>query len=649
MSTDFFQQQDTARRRTVRLLFLLALAVLALIGLVYVLCVGLFDFGLGRAGPEHTLWHPWLLLGTAAAVLLVVGGGALFQAAQLAAGGKAVALMVGGRQVSGETRDFRERRLLNVVEEMALASGTPVPAVYILPGEGGINAFAAGHTPGDAVVAVSAGCLDYLTRDELQGVVAHEFSHILNGDMRLNVRMMALLHGLVVLSMLGWLVVEIASSSRRASRNEKDDNAGAAFLLLGFGVYFLGLLGVTVSQLIKAAVSRQREYLADASAVQFTRNPDGIAGALKKIGGLARGGTIKNARAVEVSHMFLAEAFSRSGLSGFLATHPPLAERIRRVDPHWDGNYPDVPRLSDEREAEEAPAPAARPAPLSKLPGFPNPILGAAVLAREGDRGLPKPLPGVALPQVVLPAALCAAAREPFRARALVYALLLSPDPRRRAAQLDRLKAGPDPRASAETVRLADAVLALPDAARLPLVDLALPALGRMSPSQYLAFREQAGRLVAGADEPSLFEYALACVLRRHLDSAFRRAKPPVARYREPALLTPEIVLLLSRLAWEGQDAEADATRAFKAGLRTYPTKAAHRLLPKEKCTLERVDAALGAFAEALPEIKRQALKACLACVAADGKVVPREAELIRAIGGTLNCPVPPMTRVLGS
>jgi Zn-dependent protease with chaperone function len=645
MSTDFFQQQDSARRRTGRLLFLLALAVLALVGLIYLLCVVIFDFGLGWEGTTHAFWHPWLLLGTMLAVLLVVGGGALFQAAQLAAGGKAVALMLGGGEVSPNTRDFHERRLLNVVEEMALASGVPVPAVFVLDGEEGINAFAAGHTPGDAVVAVSRGCLDYLTRDELQGVVAHEFSHILNGDMRLNVRMMALLHGLVVLSLAGWLIIEIASASGRSRRSSKDDSSGA-FLLLGFGVYFLGLLGVALSELIKAAVSRQREYLADASAVQFTRNPSGIAGALKKIGGLARHGAIKNARAVEASHLFIANPFSHASLSGFLATHPPLTDRIRRLEPQWDGTFPAVRRLPDEPAAETEAA-AGRPSALPSLPGFPNPVLATAVLAQQEGTAPPELPAGVAVSVVTIPPLLREAAREPFGARDLVYALLLSPEPRRRTAQLERLRTGPQPRDYAETLRLTDTVLALPDAARLPLVDLALPALRHLSLSQYLAFREQLSQLIAGEDEPSLFEYALASLLRRHLDVAFRREKPPPVRYRNAARLTPQLTILLSRLAWEGQDAERTAARAFETGLRTYPAgSGSYRLLPRETCSLAAVDGAVRAFAEALPAIKRQALQACLACVMADGKIVPREAELIRAIGSALNCPLPPLVRI---
>src|SRR5262249_10959690 len=251
MSTDFFQRQDQARRETGKLLFYLGLAVLTITGLIYALVVGLMVWVEGWEVSGATVWHPVVLGLVFGCVLLVVGGGAALQAAQLAAGGRAVAEMVGGRLVPSNTHDLAQRRLLNVVEEMALASGVPVPPVYVLESEGGINAFAAGHSPADAVIAVSQGALDYLTRDELQGVVAHEFSHILNGDMRLNVRLIALLHGLLGLSIVGAVVMQIVGRSGTSSSKKDDKGIAGAIFLFGLGVYLLGLLGMFISELIK--------------------------------------------------------------------------------------------------------------------------------------------------------------------------------------------------------------------------------------------------------------------------------------------------------------------------------------------------------------------------------------------------------------
>src|SRR5262249_24953711 len=254
-----------------------------------------------------------------------------------------------------------------------------VPPVYILD-EPGINAFAAGYAPGDAVVAVSRGCLQYLSRDELQGVLAHEFSHVLNGDKRLNIRLIGLIFGIIALSIIGRLLM---FSAGRGSSSSRRDSQGW-MVLLGLGLLVLGLVGAFFGRLIQAAVSRQREYLADASAVQFTRNPDGIAGALKKIGGLKEGSRVANPRAEEVAHMFFANAF-RQGITGLLATHPPLDDRIRRLDPTFTGEYPEVRPVGVDQAELEGPRPGRVPpiAGLPTLPGLPQVPLPAVGLAAE--------------------------------------------------------------------------------------------------------------------------------------------------------------------------------------------------------------------------------------------------------------------------
>ena len=310
--------------------------------------------------------------------------------------------MLGGQPVEPNTRDMHEHRLLNIVEEMAIASGVPVPAVYLLPDERGINAFAAGHGQGDAVVAVSQGCLDYLTRDEIQGVVGHEFSHVLNGDMTLDLRLLALVSGLMGLAEVGRLIMNIASQS--GSSSDKKDNRGA-FILLGLGLLVLGLIGAFLGSLIKAAVSRQREFLADASAIQFTRNPAGIGGALKKIGGLEAGSALRARATAEVSHMFIASPLAGASILSLFATHPPLEQRIRAIDPFWDGSYPEVVKVGVDAAEAQGPKPG-RVAPLPNLPMFP------------GMPQLPLPLVVAGVEPGEQPGPLLQAAREPFSAAA---------------------------------------------------------------------------------------------------------------------------------------------------------------------------------------------------------------------------------------
>ena len=308
----------------------------------------------------------------------MVALGSLYKIAELSAGGETVALMMGGRAVDPQTTDLAERRLLNVVEEMALASGIPVPPVFVLENEPAINAFAAGHQPGDAVVAVSAGALQYLSREELQGVMGHEFSHILNGDMRLNLRLIGVVNGILVLAILGYYILRFGGlfSAVDPTRTAAARPSSSS----GWRWSSSAILGVFFGNLIKAAISRQREFLADASAVQFTRYPGGIAGALKKIGGLDEGSRIRDAHASEISHMFFGDAFAGSFFRLF-ATHPPLDERIRALEPDFDGSFPPVEPVAATAEPEHGPCRQTR----RRIPPFRGDLVGGHDAAGRGN------------------------------------------------------------------------------------------------------------------------------------------------------------------------------------------------------------------------------------------------------------------------
>jgi Zn-dependent protease with chaperone function len=611
---DFFAHQENARRRTTRLAVLFALAVLAIVVAIYTVVIALFSgFDVGRGGGW---WQPEVFLLTALGTSIVVALGSLYKINQLRAGGEVVARQLGGRPLQPNTGDLAERRLWNVVEEMAIASGVPVPSVYVLDGEGGINAFAAGFTPGTAVIGVTRGCLEQLDRDQLQGVIAHELSHVLNGDMRLNIRLLGVLHGILCIAMAGYVILRSGASVRTRGRN-----GAGAIAVLAVGLIAIGWVGVLFARLIQAGVSRQREFLADASAVQFTRNPDGIAGALEKIGGYPAGSRVRSPQAPATSHMFFGNALRPALLRAF-ATHPPLEERIRRIDASFRAAPAPAP-------ARPAPAPsglAATPAGLVAQTGRPT----GAHLAQGRDL------------LRELPLAVAVAVREPFSARALVFALTLGRDAHARHGQLAALRAHADGPTVAETMQLADAVRDLDPALRLPIVDLALPALRAMSESQFRAFARAERALVLHDQRIDLFEFALQKVLLRHLARHYAREPYRPAATVAPDALRENACLVLAALAREGHADDAAAQAAYAKGCAVLADGGAAPPRPAH-ADLAAVDAALDRLALATPADKQRVLLACAEAAAHDGVVQRSEAELVRAIADTLDCPMPPL------
>ncbi len=655
MATDFFDRQQHARRRTGVMIFYFAVAVVLIVVGVYAAFTAIVVGTHKGNTPAPPVFDPIRLAAIATITLIVIASGSLWKMASLREGGGAVARMLGGRLIDGTTTDPLERRLLNVVEEMAIASGTPVPPVYLLDEEPGINAFAAGYAPGDAAIGVTRGTIDHLDRDQIQGVIAHEFSHILNGDMRIDIRLIGILHGILLLALIGQLLMRYAGQSNYNSRprdsndSDKKDNSALVFLLLGLALLVIGYVGMFFAHLIKCAVSRQREFLADASAVQFTRNPGGIAGALKKIGGLSQGSKIANANAEQACHMFFGEGVPE--VASWMATHPPLDERIRRLDPNFDGVYPDVdegPIESTPEQAKEKPKGHGNLGGLGAiLPGVnvggAFPIGPAAVLDSVGAPQL-RHLQYASTIRRNLPDAITEALGEPFGASALMYALLLDDDPGIRAKQLEQVSGSGAGGIADEAARLFPLVQNLGAGSRLPLVDMALPTLQQLSSGQYDWFRSNIDPLVQADQRVTLFEFALQRVLVRHLDRKFRKTRPVSVEYTAIAPLIAPVGILLSAIARIGQEGPADVQEAFLMGVgKLGPEGGAVVLAEPSACSLTEVDQALKVLNSASPAVKKHVIDACVECISADGKVTVEEAEFLRAIADSLDCPMPPL------
>jgi Zn-dependent protease with chaperone function/uncharacterized tellurite resistance protein B-like protein len=624
---DFFERQTVARRRTKWLQLYFALAIIGTVLLTYfaAACLTFLHRGTGW-------WDPGMFAGVAIVTLAFIGGASLYKISQLASGGSAVAIMLGGRPVDSNTSSPDERKLLNVVEEMAIASGTPVPEIYILPKESGINAFAAGHSNNDMVICATSGCLKHLTRDELQGVIGHEFSHILNGDMRLNLRLMGLVFGLICLQVFGRILLD--------TRDRKNP-----LLPFGFALMVIGSVGVFFGKLIKSAVSRQREFLADASSVQFTRNPAGLANALKKIG--SRGSRINDPNAEDASHFFFANGLGDSFMDVF-ATHPPLADRIRALEPAWDGQFIPIAQYEPPPVTKLVPRP---PVPFVNAPQLGDllggrlstktfPTLGASALLQVGQPTA-RHLEYAANWRANLPTSLDLAAREPISAVALIYALLLSRDEAMRQRQLAELNALADPVIVQQSTQLFAAVANTKSDARLPLAALTMTALRRLSPAQYEQFVHNLEYLIASDDQLELFEYALQKIVLRQLEPAFKPPHRPVIQFYVLKPLIPDAATLLSALAYAGQNKLPEIETAFRQGAVRLNVPNLTLASP-EDCALPKVDLALNRLNQTTPQIKKIVLEACAETVAADGIIQESEAELLRAIADTLDCPIPP-------
>ena len=603
------------------------LAIVAAVDVVLLLAFG----GLGEG--ENTLGA---LIQATLVTLGTIGLATLYRTASLRTGGAAVARQMGATPVPEDTPDFNLRRLRNVVEEIAIASGVPVPQIFVIEEEAAINAFAAGYAPSDAAITVTRGALDRLNRDELQGVIAHEFSHVLNGDMRLNIRLSGLLFGILVLSVVGRKILEHGRFSR-----SKDSGPllGAAL-----GLLVIGYVGLFFGRLIKAGLSRQREYLADASAVQFTRQTRGIAGALKKLGGVPEGSRLTNADAEEVSHMLFGEGLA---LSRLMATHPPLLERIKALDPAFKAE--ELSTLSA-RWAQQPPNGMDEDVALGLHSAAPMALAGGhsqvtisppSVIARVGAPQ-PDDYRRASHLNHALPDALQASARSHAEVIPLLLGLLYDAPGKVRDAQHFELRARMDARTAGQALDFANGMIDLNPALRLPLASLAFPVLRRRPRPELQQFMDTVYALVHADGRVSLFEYCLGRLLRTQVAEALDPVNAWVPGNVRLAAVTASVITLLSVLAHAGHENSADAARAFLAGLsRVFPRLHASYLPPDDM--IAALDAVWPKLDRLQPMGKVLLVEGLVAAISHDGQVSVAESELLRTVCGSLHCPLPPM------
>ena len=630
---NFFKAQDKARRKTNRLVFLFLLAVIFLIILTNLLFIGTFAF-LGTSDDVSFVtsfvktYDRNNIIVTSIGVSLLIFLGSLYKAMALSKGGPAIAEMLGGKLIPQSTEAHDERKLLNIVEEMSIAAGMPIPKVYLLD-EPSINAFAAGQSNSKSVIGVTRGALTHLTRDELQGVIAHEFSHILNGDMKLNLRLISVLHGILLIGIVGHHLL----NSMRYSRGKKD--GGGAIIVIGLGLMLIGYAGTFFGNLIKASVSRQREFLADASAVQFTRNKDTIAGALKKIGGL--GSVLETPSASEYSHAYFANGVS-SFLESMFSTHPPIAERIKQIDPSWNGRFI-TPEPIVEEESESS---KEKLNPLSGLAVTAAVMTSADQLVNQAGSLTQENIEYAHQQLIAIPNEVKIAAQSAFSARAVIYALLLREQNNMLVAWELLVKLS-DPLMPALTKELRSKVEDIDEILILPLLELCISALRELSKSQYITFKNTINEIITADKTIDLNEWVLQRLVFQQLDEHFSLRKPAREKLAYLGAVKNSAEILLSLIAYtEHKDSEEKAKSAFNKGINEIGANT-FKLIPKDEISLNALNTSLDQLMQLKPLLKPRILKACATIIMSDGKTTRKGLELFRTISTSLNCPAPPL------
>ena len=652
---NFFEAQDHARRSTGLLILLLLLAVAGLLALsnfivfefLYFIEYETLTFSLSELS---LVFDSDLSILLCAAILLFIILGSLYKLVQLSSGGSAIAQHLGGVIVPRSSSDPLHKKILNVVEEMAIASGTPVPQVYIL-NEQGINAFAAGWKTTNAVIGITQGALERLSRDELQGVIAHEFSHIFNGDMRLNIRLIAILHGILMIGMLGRMILR-SLRYMRSSRNSKGSGQ-AVLVVLGIGgaLMLVGYTGTFFGNWIKSLISRQREYLADASAVQYTRSSEGIADALKKIGGAIPGSGLLVASVDEYSHAYFARG-DTSALSYFsFSTHPPLKKRILRIQPNWDGRY----TFDEKKPKSDSSSEQQRAADKKRKQAFVTSVaVGAGIAASEiNSRDAMHSLDNigeVSKEQVdaahawhkQLPDSVRGHAENPYGAQALILAMLLDENADIEKQQYVVLNEVIGELHSNNVKQVQLDVNELARTQTLSLIDLSLPTLREMTVEQYQRFKRCVQQLIKADKKVDLREWIIQRVVLQHLDEQYGFRKKTVAKYFVLGSAKHASELMLSLLAYLEHKDPLQAQQAFDTA-KDSVSAGALRILSKDVISLDSLNDAMDELEFLKPPIKKRFLQACVSCISHDGKVTIQAYELTRAIASCLDCPMPPV------
>jgi Zn-dependent protease with chaperone function len=642
---NFFEHQHRAKKNSSRLVILFTLAVIAIIVAIYFPAQYVMAEYFWRSDmiKDHpVIWSYKLFAYVAGGTLCLILIASWLKIRELGEGGVVVAHMMNGRLVDPDTNDFKERQLLNVVDEMALASGIPSPNVYLLDSEQTINAFAAGYTTGDAVIGVTRGTIDKLTRDELQGVIGHEFSHILNGDMRLNIRLLSLLHGILVIAIIGRVLLS-GTRSRSSSRRNKD--GGGGLIVIGLALMAIGWIGYFFGRLIQSAVSRQREFLADASSVQFTRNADGIGSALKKIAGYkgtpASGSYLLTGQKDEIAHMTFASV-NFSEMFGWTSSHPPIENRIQAIDksfdPRREQKQPSLPDVVTQFTSTKDDGPQRSIRIDDKfIPVNQNIRYTAGAIV-----GLVGTIPQQALDHQrswlqSLPEVISSACRHSIKARAVIYALIAeyNDDMFEKIKSFLKIR---DPHTVATLENIWVPLKQLGIESRLQLIDLCIPSLRTLTHQEYKMFFQNLGEMMDFDQKIGIFDFILVKIIKKHLKNHKNPKRRQGGSLNDISQITPQLTTLLSLVAQTSTDG-LQAERLFHTAMEPFTQGAS--MIPLDQISISNLNESVKKLAATTFEVRQKIIEASARAALSDQKITWKEREILRAVGDALDSPIP--------
>ncbi|MEX0270184.1 M48 family metalloprotease [Leptolyngbyaceae cyanobacterium UHCC 1019] len=643
---NFFEHQDRAHQNTRRLGWLYLLSLVGIIGAIHfalwLICRLILKANI-------SLLSPGMLLSVAVPTLLLILSGTLFKLIKLRQGGAAVAKELGGRLIEPEQATVLEKQLLNIVAEMAIASGIPAPQVFVLDLETSINAFAAGNSPQKAAIGVTRGCLETLNRDELQGVIGHEFSHILNGDMRLNMKLIGLLHGIVLIYILGRFVLQYSPDISFTSEKESDSGSNFfATIALGIALMAIGGVGYFFGRILQSAVSRQREFLADASAVQFTRNPDGLASALQKIESHVNHARVSAPQAAAMSHLFFGEANTNWLSADWFATHPPTRQRLQRLS----GVARQVPPEAVVGNAIASPSIASQssqPSQSSSVMGFAATPAASSVVSNTSSASQPRSQAPSSSRSTSLPNARVAPVPEILQqgtqtlegAIAIAQSLMLDyQNPSVRAQQEMWLQQTVPVSLADLTIQSGKVLETSNPRLRLPLLDSAIPVLQQATVSELQQLFKVLQGLAIVDKRWSLTEFVIYTGLQHRLQP--RVPQPAIAATDPLESVWQDCLMVLAAMARVGHTEPDTIAYAFRSGVyqlpgastREIPTTTPNGNFNQLKSSLERLSS-LSA------KLKQVIVSACSVIALQDQTVTLPESELLWAIATCLDCPLP--------